>query len=225
MNERYWTDEARKNDGLTHRGHYHRRIAEQEEEFVVSQLLPHQANILEIGPGTGRFTRHLLTIADQVLACDVDPHALLLLEQRAEDPASLRCIDVPVEDLRTVTDDNSFDAIVAMRVIPYLDDWEQVLDHLVRMVKPDGILIFDLWNERSFEGWWQRFRATPVEIVPHFVDGRDMLTTIDSLPVTIEATYRWGYFRIGSLSLDTIGSLLFPNHAFSATFCCRKRGQ
>src|SRR5687768_8197169 len=65
-----------------HRSLYHRGVAEREEEFVVNLLRPRQARVLEVGPGTGRITRHLAPLADSLTVCDIDAEILNKVQAR-----------------------------------------------------------------------------------------------------------------------------------------------
>ena len=218
----YWSDPARQYENLTYRGHYHRRVAEREEEFVMSQLLPQQDHVLEIGPGSGRFTRHLSVISKRLSVCDVNEDQLAGLPGRVENPSSLELIHADVADLESHPSFGVFDAVVAMRVLPYLDDWRHGLELVWRAVKPGGLALFDLWNCQSFEAWVVDRLHGPEPVEPYRPPMQEINLAVDRLGGSVVGKLRWGYPRIGSLSLDGVGGLFWPNRAYSTTFSLRK---
>ena len=81
--------------------------------------------------------------------------------------------------------------------------------------------MFDLWNQNSFEYRWLRGRGFQEDIEPTRLTKVELQHALDDLPLELEATFRWGYPRIGTFGMDFIGAMLFPNNAYSTLFCCR----
>jgi SAM-dependent methyltransferase len=205
-----------------HRSLYHRGVAEREEEFVVNALRPRQGRVLEVGPGTGRITRHLALLADSLTVCDVEEAMLEKVQARlgADDRVDYRSLDL--ERLNELPDYGRYDAAVAVRVVPHADDWRKGLEQLLGAVRPGGLAVFDLWNRQSFVGSLMRLFPRSEPAAAHRVTRREIREAIASLPAEIIAAYRWGYPRLGPIHLDDLGSAFFPSWAYSTLYCVRK---
>jgi SAM-dependent methyltransferase len=218
-NDAFWNEHAA-TEGATFRGHYHRQVAEQEEEFVVGQLLPKVNRVLEIGPGTGRFTRHLEKLANKVVACDISSYVAEQLQQRFANSKTLEAKTLPLEQIHELPDFRRFDAAVAMRTIPFVENWTAALRTIRDAVRPGGIILFDLWCRQSFEYFMFRASLENEPVPAHRLSITEIKEGLATLNVSIVATYSWGFPRIGTLNVDFLGSLLFPNRAYSTTYCC-----
>ena len=116
--------------------------------------------ILEIGAGTGRITIPLLKQGLNVTALDIAPKMLEILKEKAQkENLTVRtvCADMRRFELR-----KRFDAIIitfrAFQDMYLVDDQLRALKTIKKHLKPNGILIFDVYTP-SFEyiqkGNWQ----------------------------------------------------------------------
>lgn len=132
--------------------------------------------ILEVGAGTGAFTSYVLP---ELVRCpcevrytytDLSDAFLTKARERFRDFPFVQYAKFDLEqDPRTQGyEANSFDLIVASQVLHATSDLEVTLQHLRRVLSPDGVLAFvEFVNEEPFpmvdvvfgvlEGWW-RFR-------------------------------------------------------------------
>ena len=212
-------------DRLEHRGIYQRQVAEREEEFVIDTLRREPLQrVLEVGSGTGRFTRHLQKMAKQeVVATEVSEDMLAKTRFRLGEAAGVTYRVATVDDLPQLANYGQFDAAVAMRVIPHCPDWQAALQLVFAAVRPGGLVIFDLWNARSFVGWLLRQQqADDLELV-HRLQPEEIRAAVAALPGDLQDTLRWGYPRLGPLAAEGLFSLLMPQRAYSTTFCLRVR--
>ena len=108
------------------------------------------------GCGTGRFTRHLCQLAERVVAVDVDEAMLDKTRTRVGEAANISYHALSAEHWSRLPSFGSFDAVIAMRVIPHCDDWQAALRSAADAIRPEGLAIFDLWNRRSFVAWLLR---------------------------------------------------------------------
>jgi SAM-dependent methyltransferase len=205
-----------------HRGLYHRGVAEREEEFVIAMLRPRQERVLEVGPGTGRITRHLAQLARSLVVCDHDASALGRLRERLADER-IEYQPIALENLEQTPGYGGFDAAVAVRVVPHAADWRAAVDQLLAAVRPGALAIFDLWNRQSFVG--ALMKVFPRDEPVHRLIRCEIREKIASLPADVVATYRWGYPRIGAVHADDLGAALFPSWAYSTLYCLRKRNK
>lgn len=99
--------------------------------------------ILEIGCGTGNYTKILLKRGYEVTAVDVSENMLKI--------AGEKCACKFVKgDIRDITISEKFDACIAMfAVMGYItenSDIIKALNNIRRHLKPNGIFVFDVWN-------------------------------------------------------------------------------
>jgi SAM-dependent methyltransferase len=210
-------------DRLEHRGNYQRQVAEREEEFVVNCLRRDPPpKLLEVGSGTGRFTRHLQQLGGQVVATDVSEEMLDKTRRRLGEATGVHYRLSTVSRLPEIAGYGQFDAAVAMRVVPHCEDWRAALEIVVAAVRPGGLVLFDLWNRSSFVGWLLRRQQHDDLDLVHRLEPSEIRSAVARLPGEVIDTLRWGYPRLGPLQADGLFSLLLPERAYSTTFCLRK---
>ena len=118
-----------------HNGHYH--------NFLLRQLHPGE-RALDIGCGTGAFSRRLAERFDSVLGLDLSPQMIRLARERSRACPNLefRVADVLAEALP----DAHFDAIVSIATLHHLS-LPEILPRLARALKPGGVLaVLDLFE-------------------------------------------------------------------------------
>ena len=201
---------------------YHRTVAEKEEEFVVAALRPKQERVLEVGPGTGRFTRHLAQLAESLAICDISPQVLERVAARFGPQKHVTYRRAGFDELDQLAEYGRFDAAVAVRAAPHAADWRSALKQLFGAVRPGGLVLFDLWNRESFVGLLMKAFPRREPVAVHRLTRREIRACVAALPGEVVATYRWGYPRIGPLHADGIGSLVCPSWAYSTLYCMRK---
>jgi len=112
--------------------------------------------VLDVGGGYGRIAGPLAA-RHHVTLCDVSPE--MLAEARRRWPnlevleADARALPVP---------DGSFDAVLALDLLPHLPDLDAALRELARVARPGGEVVFDVTNASS---WW-------VPLYPSYVSWR-----------------------------------------------------
>ena len=99
--------------------------------------------ILELGCGTGSYTKILLERGYEVTAVDISEDMLKIARKKCG-------CEVIKGDIRDITINDKFDACIAMfAVIGYItknSDIIKTLNNIRRHLKPDGFFIFDVWN-------------------------------------------------------------------------------
>src|SRR4051794_34528576 len=101
--------------------------------------------ILDIGAGTGRVTRCLLSLGWHVTAFDTSME--MLAELGSAHPQVPTVHGILGEPLPFVS--GSFDAVVSLRVLKYVDDLDSALGELARVVRPGGAAVLEFTNRRS----------------------------------------------------------------------------
>ena len=144
-------------------------------ERVLGNVVPElrdAGRVLEIGAGTGRFTRPLFGAGIDIYGLDISQPMLERLLETSVDGAP----SVIVGDATHLPfTDDSFGAGVGVHVLHLIPDWRAVLSELVRVIEPGGKFFLDVgdgWDQ----GEWLRMRETFVEaagIETTFVGAKD----------------------------------------------------
>jgi len=118
---------------------------QKEVDFIenVFKTICKPKTILEVGCGTGSYTKILLKKGYDVTAVDISDNMLKIAREK--------CAGKFLKgDIRTVSINNKFDACIAMfAVMGYItknSDIINVLNNIRRHLKPNGLFIFDIWN-------------------------------------------------------------------------------
>ncbi len=97
-------------------------------------------DVLDAGCGPGYYTKHFLDQGARVTAFDLNPLFVERTRLRTEDRAWVHQADL-AEPLGFCSD-ASFDLVVAILVLHYLQDWRPTLREFRRVLKPGGRLVF-----------------------------------------------------------------------------------
>ena len=128
-------------DGWTHNNHYH--------AFLLRQVPANCSNALEIGCGTGAFSRRLAERAQHVVALDLSTEMIRVARTRSENLQNLeyRCADVMAGDLPR----EGFDCVATIATLHHLP-LRKVLLKLKHSVKPGGVLlVIDLFEPAGLQ--------------------------------------------------------------------------
>jgi 2-polyprenyl-3-methyl-5-hydroxy-6-metoxy-1,4-benzoquinol methylase len=128
-------------EGWDHNSHYH--------NFLLKQIPSRCAAALDIGCGTGAFSRLLATQSDRVLAIDLSPQMIQIARERSTQYPN---IDFQVADaIAYEFPANHFDCVVSIATLHHLP-LEMMLSKIKEALKINGVLvILDLFqaNELS----------------------------------------------------------------------------
>jgi len=121
-------------------------------QFVMAQALPLGGTVLEIGTGKGRFlvrlARHVAAVTTVDIAAEEQQCARLNARYaRVEE----RIQFVHQDAARLPWPDATFDAAVTMNAMHHIAHFEQVLEEMVRVVKPGGKLVLADFSPRGFQ--------------------------------------------------------------------------
>lgn len=104
---------------------------------------------LDFGCGSGNLTRHLLELGFEVVAADVSPRFLELIERRhGQDPVTTCLIDG--KGLAGL-DDGSFDLVATYSVLHHVPDYLGAVGEMARVTRSGGLLFID--HEHSPHYW------------------------------------------------------------------------
>ena len=155
-------------EGWNHNNHYHK--------FLLQQLPSHCKSVLDIGCGTGAFSRLLAERCDRVMAIDLSPQMITVAKQDSQNYTN---INFQVADiLQWKFPVEQFDAIVSIATFHHLP-LETLLPNLQTALKPGGkLIILDLIQHENIQdrlsdliavplNWiWQRFKNNHIQHSP-----------------------------------------------------------
>jgi SAM-dependent methyltransferase len=108
---------------------------------------------LEIGVGTGRIALPLSERGVELFGVDISHAMLEKLREKLGDPSGVR---LAVADATAVPFvDDSFGAAYAVHVLHLISRWKDAVHELARVVRPGGLLLFDIGSaDPSRAGGW-----------------------------------------------------------------------
>jgi ubiquinone/menaquinone biosynthesis C-methylase UbiE len=120
-----------------------------EKEIVSAHLkeLP-KTNWLELGCGTGHWTKFFRESGSQVTA--VDNSEAMLKIARSKNMGNVQFINADAN--RLSFPDGHFSGIVSITMLEFVDDLEKVLNEIDRVLKPGGTLVLGCLNALSESG-------------------------------------------------------------------------
>lgn len=139
-----------------HNNHY--------DSFLLKHIPPSsELDALEIGCGTGSFTRLLAQRFRRVLALDLSPR---MIEIAKEQSRQFHNIDFQVADVMTKElSSEQFGCIASIATLHHLP-FEPILHKMKAALKTDGmLLVLDLFKAESLADFSTIFLAVPVNIV------------------------------------------------------------
>ena len=100
-----------------------------------------RGRVLELGAGTGLNLRHYPESVSELLLTEPEPHMAVKLKKRARtSPLDTTVVEAPAE--RLPFDDASVDTVVATLVLCTVEEPEQVLAEVARVLRPSGAFLF-----------------------------------------------------------------------------------
>jgi len=123
----------------------------QERENAVREMFPWQdARVLDVGGGPGIFTGWLLDRGCEVFTLDIAREMMRLGEMTVHEHPKNRQSHFAVGSVESLPFvDNSFDAVLCVGLVEYVNDLERALDELARVIPKGGGLIITGPNQTS----------------------------------------------------------------------------
>ncbi len=118
-----------------------RSIEDRAEKELIASLLPGGRDCLELGGGFGRITPAIEQCFSTVVMVDYSVKSLRTAQRRIRKASLLRC------DIRTLPfDDDSFDSVVAIRVLHHIKNLEELIGEIVRVCRDGATVVFAVPN-------------------------------------------------------------------------------
>jgi len=121
-------------------------------EFVLAQAMPLGGAVLEVGTGKGRFlvrlARHVAAVTTVDIAAE-EQHCARLNARYAGVEEKIQFV---LQDAgRLPWPEATFDAAVSMNAMHHITHFEQVLEEMLRAVKPGGKVVLADFSPRGFQ--------------------------------------------------------------------------
>jgi ubiquinone/menaquinone biosynthesis C-methylase UbiE len=118
-----------------------RRVAEYAEEMLRLMGCAPGQSYLDFGCGTGAAAIHLASkLGLNVTGIDVDPEQIEKARVRSEQATNVRFL--PADGTKLPFEDNEFDFVATHMVTHHIPDWQNALRQMLRVLKPNGYLIY-----------------------------------------------------------------------------------
>jgi 2-polyprenyl-3-methyl-5-hydroxy-6-metoxy-1,4-benzoquinol methylase len=205
-NEEFYNRMAYEYDRSYHSASKYQDLSTQiETKFIMSNMVV-DGRTLEVGPGQGRFTERLAEKSETVVAADVSLKMLDICQARTKSQNVVyHHSDLFQLDEKKVG--GPFDTIVAMWVIPHLEDGTIAIRKLLSLLKPEGRMIFDLWNSASLrKRQITRFNERKRQEESHWIHERGWVYTRYYTYEEMLILLR----RVGLTSIEEQGRCLVP---------------
>jgi ubiquinone/menaquinone biosynthesis C-methylase UbiE len=158
-----------------------------EADFIAAHLPANPALVLDIGGGTGRWSRWLVERGHQQMMLELDTPNLRRFQEQHPDLVAVQgnAQDIPFPD-------NTFDMVVAVQIFGLLYEPEKFLREVHRVLKPHGLLFISWTNKTSLKGFlydaYSWFKGTRFEDRVHFYqtshrDNVAMLKAAQLIPI------------------------------------------
>ena len=121
-------------------------------EFVLAQAMPLGGAVLEIGTGKGRFLVRLARYVVAVTTVDIAAEEQECARLNARYAGVEEKIQFVLQDAgRLPWPEATFDAAVSMNAMHHITHFEQVLEEMLRVVKPGGKVVLADFSPRGFQ--------------------------------------------------------------------------
>jgi len=97
-------------------------------------------NVLDLGCGSGFYTKHALDMGARVTAIDASKVMIDRLASLFDSP-KLRLVCADITKPLSFLESESFDCIICSLVLHYIEDWRPLLSELYRVMRKSGELI------------------------------------------------------------------------------------
>lgn len=179
-------------------------IGDAEYRLMANELdLASEGRVLDVGCGTGWFTRRLVALPNlQTTGIDLDPESLAFARSR-----DVRSTYLQADALALPFADNSFDQVLSVAALCFTADWHKAVSEIVRVTRKRfaiGLLNRHslLWRNKGRHGGSGAYRGAVWLSPEEFQDG------LKALPVANIRRRSAIFLPSGSFSARTVERLL-----------------
>lgn len=149
--EEFYDSESQKYDSKRWDS-YSGMVTHKTQYIIVNNMISRSgaSNFLEVGPGTGRFTRMLLDMNKNVTALDISGKMLKMLDENLvghDNYNKLSIIKGDITDLST--DIGKYDCVLSINTLSHVPSEDKFISNISQSLKYDGQFIFNFPNTLS----------------------------------------------------------------------------
>lgn len=161
-------------------------------------------SLLDVGCGTGWFTRRAATEGAHVVGLDTDKRALVFARRRSRETVRFLQGDAT----RLPFEDRSFDKVMSVTALCFVPQWQKAVAEIVRVSR--GQFVLGLLNRNSLL-WLQKGRGggSGAYRGAHWHTTAEIAPALQSLPVT-EVRYAFGVFLPGGSAMARLTERALP---------------
>ena len=163
-NQSYYDEFSGWYENERHHG-YHALLDQMQIEVVAPMC--EGRDVLEVGCGTGLILKEIEPIANRAAGIDISPGMLEQAKKRGLDVQVASATKLPFEDA-------SFDVVYSFKVLAHVEDIEDAMCEVARVLRPGGRAALEFYNKRSLRYLIKRLKQ------PHAVSE----TTTDDMVYT-----------------------------------------
>jgi len=130
---------------------------------------------LDVGCGNGAAPIHIAKKYHlEATGIDVDPDQIRQAETLSQGLKNVRFLTI--DGVQLPFDDNEFDIVSTNKVMHHIPDWEMALAEMVRVLKPNGYLIY---SDLIFPGWIAALGKLTIKNYAGFPTGKTLDTFVE----------------------------------------------
>ena len=119
----------------------------------------------DIGGGYGRLTSYLAHISDKAVLIEPSKKQLGIAQKLLSDQKNVQLVQGTSD--KTKQENSSLDLAIMIRVSHHLPELKPTFDELARIIKPGGLLVFEIANSTNFKARINSWiTATPIHTMP-----------------------------------------------------------
>lgn len=126
---------------------YHAMIDDLEVDLIMPWA--RDADVLEVGCGTGLILRRVEPFARRATGIDISPGMLEVARERGLEVLEGNATELPFED-------ESFDLVYSFKVLAHVKDIDLAFDEMLRVTRPGGRLVLEFYNKLSLRYFAKR---------------------------------------------------------------------
>jgi len=179
-----------------------KRYVSEIEKKIIDRWFVKEKKVLDVGVGTGRFSKILISKGIKVTGLDISRK--MLEEARKRIGRRVKLVYGNAENMKFK--DAEFDGLVCMRVFKYFDNPERALSEFNRVCKRGALIVFEIANKNSYQGIFKFFskifRTKKLRYIDtiKLADFKKVKKSLDKNNIkiiSIEKTIRIPYFIYG----------------------------
>ncbi len=169
-NQDYYDQFAKTYENKRNKG-YHKMIDDLEISIVLENINKN-SEVLEVGCGTGLILKEITKKTKKAVGIDLSENMLLKAKERNLEVYKSDAQNMPFED-------NSFNVVYSFKVLAHIENIEETLKEIKRVLKPNGIAILEFYNKYSMRTLIKKFK--PSNKISQKITDDSVFTRYDSI--------------------------------------------